>query len=207
MEDVLAVYQRPYDPRRPVVCLDETSRQLLGETRAVLPPSAGQPTRQDYEYQRHGTANLFMLFEPLAGWRHVPVTDRRTRQDWARVVKELLDGRYADAEKVVLVQDNLNTHTPASLYATFPPAEAGRLAERLELHYTPKHGSWLNMAEVEFSALARTLSERLERREQLEWAATAWSERRNQVQVGVNWQFTTADARIKLKRLYPTIEL
>jgi transposase len=207
MEDVLAVYQRPYDPRRPVVCLDETSRQLLGETRAELPAAPGQSARQDYEYERHGTANLFMLFEPLAGWRHVPVTERRTRQDWARVVKELLDGRYAAAEKVVLVQDNLNTHSPASLYATFAPAEARRLAERLELHYTPKHGSWLNMAEVEFSALARTLSERLERREQLEAAATAWSERRNHEKIGVNWQFTTADARIKLKRLYPTIEV
>jgi len=207
MEDVLAVYHRPYDPRRPVVCLDETSRQLLGETRAALPPGVGQPARQDYEYQRHGTANLFMLFEPLAGWRQVPVTERRTRQDWARVLKELLDGRYAEAEKVVLVQDNLNTHTPASLYATFEPTEARRLAQRLELHYTPKHGSWLNMAEVEFSALARALSERLERREQLECAARAWSERRNQAQVAVNWQFSTADARIKLKRLYPTIQV
>lgn len=207
MEDVLSVYQRPYDPRRPVVCLDETSRQLLGETRAALPAAPGQPTRQDYEYRRHGTANLFMLFEPLAGWRHVPVTERRTRQDWARVVKELLDGRYAAAEKVVLVMDNLNTHTPASLYEAFAPAEARRLAEKLEIHYTPKHGSWLNMAEVEFSALARTLPERLERREQLELAARVWSERRNQAQVGVNWQFTTADARIKLNRLYPTIEV
>jgi hypothetical protein len=207
MEDVLAVYQRPYDSRRPVVCLDETSRQLLGEIRAALPPSAGQPARHDYEYQRHGTANLFMVFEPLAGWRHVPVTQRRTRQDWAQVVKELLDGHYADAEKVVLVQDNLNTHGPASLYATFAPAEARRLAERLELHYTPKHGSWLNMAEVEFSALARTLPKRMKWREELDVAASAWSERRNQAQIGVNWQFTSADARVKLKRLYPTIEM
>jgi hypothetical protein len=148
-----------------------------------------------------------MLFEPLAGWRQVPVTDRRTQQDWARLVKDLVDQRYADVEKVVLVQDSLNTHSPASRYATFAPAEARRLAQRLELHYTPKHGSWLNMAEVEFSARARTLSERLEQREQLELAVTAWSQRRNQAQVGVNWQFTTADARIKLKRLYPTIEV
>lgn len=207
MEKVLALYQHPYDPPRPVVCLDESSRQLLGQTRSQLPPSVGQSARQDYEYQRHGTANLFMLLEPLAGWRQVPVTERRTQRDRARVVKDLLDGRHADAEKVVLVQDNLNTHTPASLYATLAPAEARGLAQGLELHYTPKHGSWLNMAEVEFSVLARTLWERLERREQQESAAAAWSQRGNQAQVGVNWRFTTADARIKLKRLYPTINV
>ena len=155
MEDVLEVYKRPYDPHRPVLCVDETSRQLLADTRPPQAPQPARPARQDYEYQRNGTANLFMVFEPLVGWRQVPVTQRRTKQDWARLIRDLLDGRYAAAERVVLVQDNLNVHTLGALYETFPPAEARRLAAKLELHYTPKHGSWLNMAEIEFSALAR----------------------------------------------------
>ena len=207
MEDVLEVYKRPYDPRRPVVCVDETSRQLLADTRPTQAPQPGRSARHDYEYQRRGTANLFMVFEPLAGWRQVPVTERRTKQDWARLIRDLLDGCYAAAEKVVLVQDNLNTHTLGALYETFPPAEARRLAAKLELHYTPKHGSWLNMAEIEFSALARALPTRLAGRAALAEAVQVWEADRNRVTVRVNWRFTTADARIKLKRLYPSIEL
>jgi len=207
MEDVLEVYKRPYDPQRPVVCVDETSRQLLADTRPVQAPQPGQPARQDNEYQRHGTANLFMVFEPLAGWRQVPVTARRTKQDWARLIRELLDGRYAAAERVVLVQDNLNIHTLGALYETFPPAEARRLATKLELHYTPKHGSWLNMAEIEFSALTRALPARLADTTALQQAVAAWEQERNRATVQVNWRFTTTDARIKLQRLYPSIEL
>lgn len=207
MEDVLEVYKRPYDPHRPVVCVDETSRQLLADARPSQGPQPGRAARQDYEYHREGTANLFMVFEPLAGWRQVPVTERRTKQDWARLIRNLLDGRYALAERVVLVQDNLNTHTLGALYETFPPAEARRLAAKLELHYTPKHGSWLNMAEIEFSALTRALPARLARPEALATAVQAWEANRNRTTVRVNWQFATADARIKLKRLYPSIEL
>jgi hypothetical protein len=205
MEDVLEVYKRPYDPHRPVVCLDETSRQLLGDTRPPLPCAPGQPVRPDHEYQRGGTANLFLAFEPLAGQRHTQVSEQRTKVDWARFVKELLDGRYATAEKVVLVQDNLNTHTPASLYEAFEPAEARRLVEKLELHYTPKHGSWLNLAEVEFSVLERQLPPRTGSRGQFQELVSAWTNRRNHAQVCADWRFTTADARIKLKRLYPCI--
>jgi hypothetical protein len=175
MEDVLEVYQRAYDPRRPVVCFDETSRQLLGHVRAPLPPAPGRAARPDYEYQREGTANVFLSFEPLAGWRQAAATARRTRHDWAHQIKDLLDGRYAAAEKVVLVLDNLNTHTPASLYETFRAAEARRLTEKLEIHHTPKHGSWLNMAEIEFSALTRSLSKRIESRAQLHAALQSWS--------------------------------
>lgn len=207
MEDVLEVYRRAYDPHRPVVCFDETSRQLLGHARAPQPPAPGRAARVDYEYQRAGTANVFLSFEPLAGWRHAAATERRTRQDWAQQIQELLDGRYAAAEKVVLVMDNLNTHTPGSLYQTFGPAEARRLTEKLEIHYTPKHGSWLNMAEIEFSALTRRLSQRIESRERLHAALQTWSEERNGRQVGADWQFHTEDARIKLKRLYPPNEL
>lgn len=207
MEDVLEVYKRPYDPLRPVVCVDETSRQLLADTRPAQAPQPGRTARQDYEYQRCGTANLFMVFEPLCGWRQVPVTARRTKQDWARLIRDLLDGRYAATEKVVLVQDNLNTHTLGALYETFPPAEARRLAAKLELHYTPKHGSWLNMAEIEFSALARALPARLAARPALAEAVQAWESDRNRATVQVNWRFATTDARIKLKRLYPSIEL
>ena len=207
MEDVLEVYRRPYDSRRPVVCFDETSRQLLSHTRTPLPPVPGWAARQDYEYQREGTANIFLSVEPLAGWRQVAATERRTRQDWAHQIKELLDGRYAAAEKVVLVLDNLNTHTPGSLYETFGAAEARRLTEKLEIHHTPKHGSWLNMAEIEFSALARNLSERIDSRERLHTVLQTWSAERNRRQVGADWQFRTEDARVKLKRLYPSNEL
>jgi len=207
MEDVLEVYKRPYDPQRPVVCLDETSRQLLADTRTPLPCAPGQPVRPDHEYQRGGTANLFLAVEPLTGQRHTQVTEQRTKVDWAHFVKELLDGRYAAVEKVVLVQDNLNTHTPASLYEAFAPAEARRLVEKLEFHYTPKHGSWLNLAEVEFSVLERQLPARTGTREQFQELVAAWTDRRNHTQVRTDWRFTTADARIKLKRLYPPIEL
>lgn len=207
MEDVLEVYKRSYNPQRPVVCLDETSRQLLADTRPPLPCAPGQPVRADHEYERGGTANLFLAFEPLAGRRHTQATDQRTKVDWARFMKDLLDGPYASAEKVVLVQDNLNTHVPSSFYEAFAPAEARRLVERIEWHYTPKHGSWLNLAEVEFSALERQVSGRLGSREELGRVTTGWMEKRNRAGVGADWRFTTADARIKLKRLYPCIQL
>ena len=207
MEDVLAVYTRPYDPRRPQVCLDETSRQLLAEVTPPRPVAPGQPAREDYEYQRHGVCNVFLVCEPLRGWRHGTVSARRTRIDWAHCVKDLLDVCYPDAEQVVLVQDNLNTHTPASLYAAFEPAEAKRLADRLELHSTPKHGSWLNMAEIELSVLSeQCLDRRLADRATLEREVTAWQAARNAFGRGVDWRFTTEDARIKLKHLYPAIQ-
>jgi DDE superfamily endonuclease len=205
MEDVLEVYTRPYDPRRPQVCLDETSRQLLGEVNPPHPLAPGRPARQDYEYQRRGVCNLFLVCEPLAGWRHVTVSDRRTRIDWAHCIKDLIDVHYPDAERIVLVQDNLNTHTPASLYQAFPPAEARRLADKLELHYTPKHGSWLNMAEIELAMLAgQCLDRRLADLATLEQEVAAWQAARNRAGRGVNWRFTTEDARIKLRHLYPT---
>jgi hypothetical protein len=207
MEDVLAVYTRPYDPRRPQVCLDETSRQLLAEVTPPRPVAPGQPAREDYEYQRHGVCNVFLVCEPLRGWRHVTVSARRTRIDWAHCVKDLLDVCYPDAEQVVLVQDNLNTHTPASLYEAFEPAEAKRLADRLELHSTPKHGSWLNMAEIELSILAeQCLDRRLADQATLEREVAAWQAARNASGRGVDWRFTTEDARIKLKHLYPAIQ-
>jgi hypothetical protein len=207
MEDVLAVYTRLYDPRRPQVCLDETSRQLLAEVNPPHPVAPGRPSRQDYEYERRGVCNVFLVCEPLRGWRQVTVSDRRTRIDWAHCVKDLLDGCYPDAERVVLVQDNLNTHTPASLYEAFEPAEAKRLADRLELHYTPKHGSWLNMAEIELAVLAeQCLDRRLADRATLEREVAAWQAARNAAGRGVDWRFTTEDARIKLKHLYPAIQ-
>jgi hypothetical protein len=207
MEDVLAVYTRPYDPDRPQVCLDETSRQLLAEVSPPLPLAPGRPARQDHEYERRGVCNLFVVCEPLAGWRDVMVSDRRTRIDWAYCVKDLLDVHYPDAQRIVLVQDNLNTHTPASLYAAFEPAEAKRLADRLELHYTPKHGSWLNMAEIELAVLAeQCLDRRLADRATLQREVAAWQAARNASGRGVDWRFTTEDARIKLKHLYPTIQ-
>jgi hypothetical protein len=207
MEDVLAVSTRLYDPRRPQVCLDETSRQLLGEVTLPLPVEPGRPARQDYEYERRGVCNVFLVCEPLRGWRQVTVSDRRTRIDWAHCVKDLLDVCYPDAERVVLVQDNLNTHTPASLYAAFAPAEAKRLADRLELHSTPKHGSWLNMAEIELAMLAgQCLDRRLADRATLEREVAAWQAARNATGRGVDWRFTTEDARIKLKHLYPAIQ-
>jgi hypothetical protein len=207
MEDVLEVYTRPYDPRFPQVCLDETSRQLLGEVSPPLPPAPGRPARQDYEYQRRGVCNLFMVTEPLRGWRAVVVSDRRTRIDWAHTIRELVDVHYPDAERIVLVQDNLNTHTPASLYEAFAPAEARRLADKLELHYTPKHGSWLNMAEIELSVLTtQCLDRRLADRASLEREVAAWGAARNAAGCKIDWRFTTEDARIKLKHLYPKIQ-
>jgi hypothetical protein len=207
MEGVLGVYHRPYNPRHPQVCLDESSKQLVGEIRVPLPARPGDPARYDSEYVRNGTANVFVAFEPLAGWRHVEATDTRTRADFAWFVKGLVDGRYRDAEKVVLVMDNLNTHTLGSLYEAFPPGEARRIADRLEIHYTPKHGSWLNMAEIELAALAnQCLGDRMEDKATLARAAAAWEAARNGREVGADWRFTTADARIKLKRLYPSVQ-
>jgi len=208
MEDVLEVYKRPYDPEQPVVCLDETSKQLVGETRTPIPAAPGQPARIDYEYERKGTANLFMVFEPLAGWRWVKVTQRRTAVDFANVIHDLVDQHYPDAKKIVLVMDNLNTHKLASLYEAFAPEEARRLAERLEIHYTPKHGSWLDMAETELSILARQcLNRRIDSRDELEREVRAWEKPRNDTTCKIEWRFTTKDARIKLKRLYPSFQL
>ena len=206
MEDVLEVYHRPHDPACPVVCLDETSKQLVGETRVPIPPAPGRPVRVDYEYERNGTANLFMMFAPLEGWRHVKVTDRRTAVDYAEVLRELSDTHFPDAAKIVLVQDNLNTHKPASLYEAFPAAEARRLVERFEWHYTPTHGSWLDMAESELGVLAsQCLDRRTANKLTLTKEVAAWEERRNRKHTKADWQFTTADARVKLKRLYPAI--
>lgn len=207
MEDVLEVYARPYDDKRPVVCVDEGGKQLIGDARPPLPMRPGKPQRIDYEYVRNGMANLFMVFEPLKGQRHVEVTQRRTNQDFARLVKNLLQERYPTAEKVVLVLDNLSTHTPAALYEAFAPTEARRLIERLEWHYTPKHGSWMNVAEIELSVLARQcLDRRIPELESLRREVAAWEADRNAEAVKVDWQFTTADARVKLKRLYPVLE-
>jgi DDE superfamily endonuclease len=207
MEDVLAVYCRPLDPARPVVCLDETLKQLIGESREPLPPKPGAVERYDHVYVRHGVASLFLACEPLRGWRHVAVTAQRRRGDWAHFVKDLLDGRYRDAERLVLVMDQLNTHSAASLYEAFPPDEARRLAERLEIHHTPKHGSWLNMAEIELSALARqALARRLACQDTLERRVACWEAERNAAQTTVDWQFTTDDARTKLRTLYPSLQ-
>jgi len=207
MEDVLEVYKHPYDPQRPVVSWDETSRQLLADTRTPLPCAPGQPARADHEYERGGTANVFLAFEPLAGVRHTQATEQRTKADWARFMKGLLDGPYAAAAKVVLVQDNLNTHVPSFFYEAFEPAEARRLVERIEWRYTPKHGSWLNLAEVEFSALERQVPGRIGGREEFDRVIRVWREQRNQAGVKADWQFTTTDARVKLKRLYPCIQV
>ncbi len=207
MEDVLDVYERPFDPARPVVCLDETSRQVLVDTRAAQPVAPGRPARHDPAYVRGGVANLFLVTEPLRGWRAVLVSDQRTRLDFARCVKDLVDVHYSDAERIILVLDQLNTHSPASLYAAFPPAEAKRLAAKLEIHDTPKHGSWLNMAEVELSALQRQcLHRRLGDRTTIEREVAAWVAARNATTATIDWRFTTGDARTKLKRLYPAIE-
>jgi hypothetical protein len=207
MEDVLEVYHRPYDEGRPLVCLDEASKQLVGEVVEPIPAEPGQPARYDYEYTRNGTANLFMVTMPLLGWRAVHVTERRTALDFAEVVRWLVEEVHEEAEKVVLVMDNLNTHKLASLYEAFPPEQARRIAEKLEIHYTPKHGSWLNLAEIELSVLARQcLGRRIETREELEREVEAWEEERNERQVGVRWRFTTADARIKLRHLYPAVQ-
>jgi hypothetical protein len=207
MEEVLDVYERPHDPKRPLVCLDEASRQLIEETRQPIPAAPGQPERFDYEYVRNGTANLFMITEPLLGWRSVKITQRRTAKDFAEVVRWLVEEVHSDAEKVVLVLDNLNTHKLASLYEAFPPEQARRIADRLEIHYTPKHGSWLNMAEIELSVLAKQCLNRwIASVEKLEREVSAWEEDRNERAVGICWRFTTADARIKLRRLYPPIQ-
>jgi hypothetical protein len=207
MEDVLEVYKRPADPRRPLVCMDETSKQLIGEIRVPLPMRPGEPCHFDCEYVRNGTANLFVAFEPLAGVRHVAVTESRTRRDWAWFIKDLLDQRYPAADCVVLVMDQLNTHSVASLYEAFDPAEARRLAERLEVHHTPKHGSWLNMAEIELGVMARQcLGDRIADRNTLDERVQAWADARNHARRRADWQFTTADARIRLKRLYPSMQ-
>lgn len=208
MEDVLDTYAKRYDPSRPVVCVDEGGKQLIGDVREPLPLRPGSPVKQDSEYQREGMANLFMAFEPLAGWRHVEVTERKTSVDFARFLQVVSDEYYPDAERIVLVCDNLNTHTPAALYEAFEPAEARRLAERFEWHHTPKHGSWLNMAEMELSVIARQcLDRRIPDLTTLAQEIQAWEKNRNTAVVKVDWQFTTADARIKLKKLYPTIQL
>ena len=208
MEDVLDVYKRPYDPKFPLVGLDEKPVQLLADVRGPTACAPGRPARRDYEYQRNGTANVFCAFEPLGNWRRLAVTDRRTRVDWAHFVRDLVDApRYREAEVIVLVQDQLNTHTPASLYEAFEPAEAKRIADKLEIHYTPKHGSWLNVAEVELSVLGKRLKERVGDKAKLAEACAALERERNRARAGVNWRFTTPDARIKLKRLYPTTEL
>jgi len=206
MEDVLEVYQRPHDPARPVMCLDETSTQLIAETRVPIAAKPGQPARVDYEYERNGTANLFMMFAPLEGWRRVKVTDRHAAADYAQVLRELSDTHFPDAAKIILVQDNLSTHKPASLYEAFPPAEARRLAERFEWHYTPKHGSWLDMAECELSVLSRQcLNRRIPDKPTLTEKVAAWQQSRNKRHAKADWHFTNADARIKLKRLYPAM--
>jgi hypothetical protein len=207
MEDVLEVYKRPYDPKRPVVCLDETSKQLIGEVATPVPAAPGHVVQYDYEYVRNGVANLFMIFAPLGGRRDVEVTDRRTRKDYAGCLRKIADEMYPDAEVVVLVQDNLNTHSPASLYEAFAPAEAKRLADRFEFHYTPKHGSWLDMAEIELGILGRQcLARRIDNVNDLRHEVKAWEAARNTTEAKVNWQFTTADARIKLRRLYPSVQ-
>lgn len=204
MEDVLSVYHLPYDREYPVVCMDESSKQLIGEVRPPIPVKPGQPKRVDDEYVRNGVAEIFMEVEPLAGKRHVSVTERRTWKDWAHQIKSMLDERYPEATKVRLVLDNLNTHTIASLYETFEPQEAHRLASRLEIHHTPKHGSWLNMAEIELSVLKRQcLDRRIADMSTLKAEVLAWENHRNNSVKVIDWQFTTAEARVKLKRLYP----
>jgi len=206
MEDVLDVYKRPRDPDRPLVCFDETTKQLIRETRLPIAMKPGQVLRFDYEYERNGTANLFMMFAPLEGWRHVKVTDRHTAIDYAHALKDLSDIHFPRATKIVLVQDNLNTHKPASLYEAFPPAEARRLVERFEWHYTPKHGSWLDMAEIELSVLSsQCLNRRIPEKAMLETEVAAWQAARNKDNAKADWQFTTTNARIKLKHLYPSL--
>lgn len=207
MEDVIEVYHRPYDPRRPVVCLDEQPVQLIGETRAPLPAKPGRPRRYDYEYKRNGTASPFLASAPLVGWRHVSVTERRTAKDFGTFLRYVVDEVYEEAEKVVLVTDNLNVHGVGSLYEAFDPATARRLAEKIEWHYTPKHGSWLNVAECEFAVLTRQgLSRRVGTMTELRRRIEAWENARNERLVEAKWRFTTADARIKLRRLYPSTQ-
>ena len=208
MEDILSVYQRRYDDKHVLICMDETNKQLIDEVRCPLPMTHQHQARYDYEYKRNGVVNLFMFFDPIQGWRHVMVTERRTKQDWAECIAELVEEHYAEAERITLVMDNLNTHTPASLYERFKPERAKRILDRLEIHYTPEHGSWLNMAEIELSVLGRQcLGRRLGEKATLMKQVAAWQQRRNGKRAGVSWRFTTADARIKLKRLYPSIDI
>lgn len=206
MEDVLDIYARPYDPQWPQVCFDEHMVQLIAEKRLPLPAQAGRPERFDYEYRRNGTCNLFLFFQPLTGWREVRITDQRTKMDFAHCMKYLVEVLFPDAEKIVVVLDNLNTHTPAALYEAFEPAEAKRIWDRLEFHYTPKHGSWLNMVEIEIGVLCdQCLADRIPDKDTLYQEIAAWTTRRNEQHATINWQFTTIDARTKLKRLYPII--
>jgi transposase len=207
MEDVLEVYRRPYDARVPVVTIDEKSKQLLGHTREPLAGRPGSAAKQDYEYERKGTCNAFMVFEPLVGWREVKITARRAKTDWAELMREVSDVHYPNAERIVVVMDNLNTHSLASLYEAFEPEEAWRLAQRFEVHYTPKHGSWLNMAEIELSVLSRQcLNRRIADQATVEREVAAWVSARNARKLAVDWRFTTSDARVKLKKLYPSIQ-
>lgn len=206
MEDTLAVYKRPYDPQKPLVCMDETTKQLTKETRSASAAEPGIPERYDYVYERNGVCNLFMFYEPFGGKRYVSITDHRAKVDWALQIKHLLDNHYPTAEKVVLVMDNLNTHTGGSLYEAFAPHEARALLERLEIHYTPKHGSWLNIAEIELRVLmSQCLNRRIPDRQTLEREVMQWQIQRNFLQAKVDWRFSNEDARIKLKRLYPTL--
>jgi len=206
MEDILELYQRPSDSNKPLICMDETSKQLVKESRQPIAATPGQLTRYDYEYERHGVCNIFMFYEPFGGKRYVSITDRRTKRDWAIQIKELLDVRFPTAEKIVLVMDNLNTHNGSSLYETFSPEEARRLLNRLEIHYTPKHGSWLNIAEIELRVLSgQCLDRRIPDRQTLQNEVVAWQDQRNFKQAKVDWRFTNDNARIKLKRLYPTL--
>jgi hypothetical protein len=208
MEQVLETYKKQYDPSKPLVCMDETSKQLVRETHQPIAPEAGQPLRYDYEYERNGVANLFMFCEPLRGWRRVSVTERRTKVDWAQQIKRLVDEDYPDAHRITLVMDNLNTHRVSSLYEAFPPDEARRLIDKLKIVHTPKHGSWLNIAEIELNVLSRQcLDQRIADRHLLAKHTNAWETDRNATTVKVDWQFRTEDARIKLKRLYPNIQM
>lgn len=206
MEDILEVYKRPYNPEEPLVCMDETTKQLTKQLHQIIPVEPGKPARYDYEYERNGVCNLFMFYEPFGGKRYVVVTDHRTKIDWAYQIKELLDVHYPDANKVVLVMDNLNIHSGSSLYETFQPAEARRLIDRLEMHFTPKHGSWLNIAEIELRILInQCLNRRIPDKQTLEYEVNQWQKQRNFLKAKVDWRFATDDARIKLKRLYPTL--
>lgn len=208
MEDVLEVYHRPYDPNQPLVCFDEGSKQHTKETRSPLPPKPGEVAKYDYEYERNGTSNIFMFFAPLEAWRHIKVTDRRTMVDFAHCMRDLVDVHFPAAEKIVLVMDNLNTHKFAALYEAFPPEEARRIIDKLEIHYTPKHGSWLNMAEIELSVLHRhCLKARIPDQITLIHKVAVWEDSRNAAEATVHWRFTTEDARVKLHRLYPSINV
>jgi transposase len=207
MEEVLDLYKRPYDPKNPLICFDEQPKQLISEMRRPIPAGLGKRARYDYEYRRNGVANLFMMFEPLAGKRYVKSTDRRTKRDFAECMRGLVDEVYPDSDMIVLVMDNLNTHKKSSLYEAFEPSEARRIANKLEIHYTPKHGSWLNMAEIELSVMSRQcLRERMGDIQQLEKEVLAWQDKRNAKEIKADWQFTTECARIKLRKLYPSID-